>query len=604
MDDTGHVKSVFDDATEVFERKGFRAVNPIRNEFDRFREEVCMIAFESTGWTRRCLLGGLLALMVGATSAGAEVLVPFTPGNLLKPSVQVTVTNADGLYTYAYAITLDGSDPAKQQKAGNFVLELHGDVSNVTTPRGWHFMQYRTKPLFSWGCIEPEPLKPGEVDDGNMPPCRYSIAPGSTLAGFSFRSIHPPGNVSFMIQGEKKWPVATDEDDDLGPGADPDVRVDSVSGETTGPVPVQICSGPDTDGAVCDDGYFCNGPDTCLSGRCIPRANNPCTGKVFCKGADTCSNGSCIPHAGNPCTEEEDGDDDCAEACDEDHNNCSRYDRAGSPCLEDGNPCTRDYCSRGDCIHTPGNAGAVCGAPPSDGYSERTCTGASIVCPSSSIALDELNRLRLLSEKQKNDQIASMLKQEQDALERIRAATFENTSDDNRLVVDMAKGLKDAGDRRGMDLINDYFAAVDGNRNPGTSDQEHARIFRDVKLYNWIGMSASDEIAPAMLEGLRKLGFHSSVSRTGCSFFDMRWPNRPRLFDAKYAEAMLVAIDGRGPYGAPPAGSEDFCAEAFKSQLANPDVHQAFFKDVYPQLTPGQKELADKLSKEPPEPLR
>jgi len=57
-----------------------------------------MIAFKSRIPTRRYLLSGLLAL-VGAISASAEVLVPFTPGNLLVPTVNVTVTNADGLYT-------------------------------------------------------------------------------------------------------------------------------------------------------------------------------------------------------------------------------------------------------------------------------------------------------------------------------------------------------------------------------------------------------------------------------------------------------------------------------------------------------------------------
>ena len=95
-----------------------------------------------------------------------------------------------------------------------------------------------------------------------MPPCRYSIAPGSTLAGFSFRSIHPPGNVSFSIQGEKKWPVATDDDDDIFPGVNSGALEDNVPGVTTGPVRMQSCSGA-ADGAVCDDGYFCNGPDHC-----------------------------------------------------------------------------------------------------------------------------------------------------------------------------------------------------------------------------------------------------------------------------------------------------------------------------------------------------
>jgi hypothetical protein len=535
-----------------------------------------MIAFELRKRTRRPLASGLLAVMLGATSAGAEVLVPFTPGNQLRPSVQVTVTNADGLYTYAYSISLDATDPAKQQKADKFVLELRGDVSSVTTPRGWRFGQYRTEPLFSWSCIEAEPLRPGEIDDGNLPPCRYSIAPGSTLAGFSFRSVHPPGNVPFMIQGEKKWPVATDESDDLGPGINSDVRVDSVSGETTGPVPVQSCAGA-ADGVECDDGYFCNGPDTCLSG-------------------------SCSHHAGNPCPGKADGDADCAEDCDEDENNCSRYDAAGSPCPDDGNPCTKDYCSLGDCVHTPGHAGAFCGPPPGDGYTERTCTGASIVCPSTSASLAEIAQARLQSERQKNQRIAGLLKKESDALARIRAAgSASSASTECPVVVETAKALEQEGDGRGMEMLNDYFRASAvlepqdlGKRNPAGGNF-------DVNFYQCIALRllGENEIAPAMLAGLEKFRFPTFI-RPGCQFFDMR--RSPRRFDARYAEGMLVAMDRRPPIVGLSA-KEDSCAEAFKSQLANADVHRAFFDEVYPRLTPSQKALADRLGKEPPYPV-
>ena len=125
---------------------------------------------------------------------------------------------------------------------------------------------------------------------------------------------------------------------------------------------------------------------------------------MYCKGADTCSNGTCTPHAGNPCKEEGDGDVDCTEACDEDNNDCSRPDEPGSPCPDDSNPCTTDECSgynTGECLHVPGNAGAVCGPPQDDRHAERTCTGASIVCPSTSISLDELERQRELLDRQR-----------------------------------------------------------------------------------------------------------------------------------------------------------------------------------------------------------
>lgn len=306
---------------------------------------------------RRRLLGGLLALLAGASSAAAEVLVPFTPGNLLVPIVDATVTESNGIYTYAYRITLDGSDPAKQQKAWRFLLKLHGDVSNIESPRGWVFQQFRREPLYDWACVESVPLEATELDDGNLPPCQHSIAPGSMLDGFSFKSIHPPGSVQYRIQGEKKWPVATDEDDDLGSAGNSDIFADSAPGETIGPVPVQTCVGA-PNGADCDDGYFCNGDDSCLD--------------------QTCSE-----HAGSPCPGAENGDSNCMESCDEDKNSCTRNDYSGTPCADDGNPCTSDKCIRGVCVHRPGNSGAVC-LEQTGCQSESTCTGASIVCPAPS----------------------------------------------------------------------------------------------------------------------------------------------------------------------------------------------------------------------------
>jgi hypothetical protein len=82
----------------------------------------------------------------------------------------------------------------------------------------------------------------------------------------------------------------------------------------------------------------------------------------------------------------------------------------------------------------------------------------------------------------------------------------------------------------------------------------------------------------------------------------MRHPGSPRLFDAKYAEATLIA-SGRERPDYPPRQTEGSCPEAFKSQLRNSDVRDAFFRDVYPQLTRQQQELADKLNKEAPIPI-
>jgi N-acetylneuraminic acid mutarotase len=55
---------------------------------------------------------------------------------------------------------------------------------------------------------------------------------------------------------------------------------------------------------------------------------------------------------------------------------------SGTPCTSDGNACTVDVCNAGgSCVHTPGNAGAVC--RPSAGLCdlEESCTGSSPNCP-------------------------------------------------------------------------------------------------------------------------------------------------------------------------------------------------------------------------------
>jgi predicted outer membrane repeat protein len=152
----------------------------------------------------------------------------------------------------------------------------------------------------------------------------------------------------------------------------------------------------------CNDGAFCNGPDTCAGGACLPTTpgfnpcnggpdcnntcneaadncfnavnspcavpdanpctndvcngagscnhpNNtaPCTDPLFCNGADTCSGGTCSQHAGNPCT----AGPQCAHTCQEATDSCN--DTAGTAC-NDANPCTTpDTCTgSGTCAGT------------------------------------------------------------------------------------------------------------------------------------------------------------------------------------------------------------------------------------------------------------
>jgi len=163
-----------------------------------------------------------------------------------------------------------------------------------------------------------------------------------------------------------------------------------------------------SDGTACDDGLFCDGTDTCVSGACTVHTGDPCIGGtecnnacdelrdvcftaagihctddgnvctsdqcdgngagvhlnndfalcndgVFCNGGDLCLGGSCSFHLGDPCALEE-----CADRCDEVNAVCIPS-TSGTQCFDDGNVCTDDDCDGfGSCVHPPKSSGAPC----------------------------------------------------------------------------------------------------------------------------------------------------------------------------------------------------------------------------------------------------
>ena len=76
-------------------------------------------------------------------------------------------------------------------------------------------------------------------------------------------------------------------------------------------------------------------------------------------------------------------------ACNDGDNACTPTDTCqGGVCVgtplncDDGNPCTIDSCTPGvGCLHTPGNAGAVCRAAAGTCDVAESCTGTSATCP-------------------------------------------------------------------------------------------------------------------------------------------------------------------------------------------------------------------------------
>jgi hypothetical protein len=115
------------------------------------------------------------------------------------------------------------------------------------------------------------------------------------------------------------------------------------------------------DGAVCDDGVFCNGTDTCAGGTCSVHEGDPCPDDgVFCNGAESCDEAtrSCV-HSEDACGE--------GKACDEDGQQCCQaHDHLA--CNPDGDVAWVDSC---------GQYGAVveqCGTPPVGGCLAGQCT--------------------------------------------------------------------------------------------------------------------------------------------------------------------------------------------------------------------------------------
>src|SRR5204863_8914914 len=93
------------------------------------------------------------------------------------------------------------------------------------------------RPVVSWGAVEIGALPPDYVDDGNLVPSEFNIKPGRRLSGFAFRSPDPPATSHYFAQGFTKLPQVTNDVGEL-PGEQPDFTVDSASGLTVAPLPI------------------------------------------------------------------------------------------------------------------------------------------------------------------------------------------------------------------------------------------------------------------------------------------------------------------------------------------------------------------------------
>lgn len=117
---------------------------------------------------------------------------------------------------------------------------------------------------------------------------------------------------------------------------------------------------PRSDGTPCEDGFFCNGAETCLAGACV-NGSAPCVDPAHCdESADVCL----------PCT----GHAEC----------------------DDANPCTVDECVSGHCVHTPQPDATPCDdglyCTTNDACYAGECAGGDALCGGVCEQCDELSQ--------------------------------------------------------------------------------------------------------------------------------------------------------------------------------------------------------------------
>jgi hypothetical protein len=139
-----------------------------------------------------------------------------------------------------------------------------------------------------------------------------------------------------------------------------------------------VVCGADPDGSGCAAPPSCDGATIGIA-SCIPQTEGNgtlCTSNgLFCDGAETCQAGVCAS-PGNPC-QGADGDNNCAEMCDEAADDCMGNDPNGSAC-NDGLFCNgTETCSAGVCQNQTGDP---CLGPDGDADCQESCNEGGDDC--------------------------------------------------------------------------------------------------------------------------------------------------------------------------------------------------------------------------------
>jgi hypothetical protein len=313
---------------------------------------------------------------ISGPNASADSYTAISTGNSLTCAVRV-----DGrLACWGFA----------QDPLGNPIDVISGPNSSVasyTAIRNGYFSACALRTdgrLACWG-----------YDGGGIGSTIYGQVSGPDASIDSYSAISSGGFVTCALRADRRiacWGVDTGHQVS-GPNASTDT-FGIVQGNPLDCDDHNTCTDDSCDSstgcvhnnntAACDDGNPNTIGDVCAGGHCA--GVDRCAG-VICSPGDQCHNpGVCNSSTGvcSAATPKPDGTT-CT-----DGNACSTNDAclAGTctggppPTCDDGDVCTIDICSPSSgCMHTPGNAGAVCRASAGVCDPAETCTGTDATCP-------------------------------------------------------------------------------------------------------------------------------------------------------------------------------------------------------------------------------
>lgn len=167
---------------------------------------------------------------------------------------------------------------------------------------------------------------------------------------------------------------------------------------------------------------------------------------------------------------------------------------------------------------------------------------------------------------------------------------------DGAAAIDAANGLAALGSPKGIDLLSEFFLRVKA----GNGDNPEVLLFDRAAQ----GLHNRDEFLPGVLAGVEK--FYGAPVQQGCLYLDVTYPDEHKKNRAgvKQLVSLLKAVENAmHPEWVPhqpsqAQGAYETCRTAAVSQLKDKTVREEFLKNVYSDLAPAYKKVADALLSE------